>query len=204
MDPYKVLGVSRSATDAEIKTAYRSLAKKYHPDKYKGHDLEDLASEKIKQINEAYDTIQKERQSGRGAGSGYTGASSSRTYSGSTQFADIRRMIQMGDLTRADAMLDAVQNRNAEWHYLKGMVLLRKGWYDGARQHFATANSMDPGNPEYTNAYNTVNRSASGYGQTFYGSQGRGGGSDVCNICGGLLCADCCCECMGGDCITCC
>ena len=207
MDPYKILGVSRSASDAEIKTAYRNLAKKYHPDKYRGHDLEDLAGERLKEINQAYDIIQKERAAGgsaRGAGSGYTGSSSS--YSGSTgssQFADVRRAIQMGDLTRADSMLDAISNRNAEWHYLKGMVLLRKGWYDGARQHFATANSMDPGNPEYANAYNTVNKSASGYGQTFYGGR-QTGSNDVCNICGGLLCADCCCECLGGDCIACC
>ena len=209
MDPYKILGVSRSASDAEIKTAYRNLAKKYHPDKYNGHDLEDLASERLKQINLAYDMIQKERASGshaRGAGSGYSGSTSYRagaSYGGSTRFADVRRAIQMNDLSRADSMLDAVSDRNAEWHYLKGMVLLRKGWYDGARQHFATANNMEPGNPEYTNAYNTVNRSATGYGQTFYGGQ-RNAGNDVCNICGGLLCADCCCECLGGDCITCC
>lgn len=207
MDPYKVLGVSPSATDAEIKTAYRNLAKKYHPDKYNGHDLEDLASEKLKEINTAYDLIQKERQAGdgfaKGAGSGFAGSSS---YSGSGQFAEIRRAIQAGDLTRADAMLDAKTNRNAEWHYLKGMVLLKKGWYDGARQHFSTANNMDPGNAEYSNAYNTVNSSASGYGQAFYGSQNQRTNNDcgVCNICGGLLCADCCCECMGGDCIPCC
>jgi len=205
MDPYKVLGVSRSASDDEIKSAYRNLAKKYHPDKYKGHDLEDLAGEKIKEINEAYDMIQKERSMGggyeRGAGSSYTGSSS---YSGSGQFADIRRAIQTGNLSQADAMLDAISGRNAEWHYLKGMVLLRKGWYDGARQHFATANNMDPSNAEYANAFSTVNRSATGYGQTFYGNQQRSGSNDMCNICGGLLCADCCCECMGGDCITCC
>jgi len=100
-------------------------------------------------------------------------------------------------------MLDAMSSRTAEWHYLKGMVLLKKGWYDGARQHFSTAAGMEPGNMEYANAYNTVNRSASGYGQTYYGGR-QGGDANVCNICGGLLCADCCCECMGGDCIPCC
>ncbi len=204
MDPYRVLGVSRSASDAEIKTAYRNLAKKYHPDKYNGHDLEDLAGERLKEINTAYDMIQKERQGGggyAGAGAGFRSSSSH----GSSQFNDIRRAIQAGDLTRADSMLDAQTNRNAEWHYLKGMVLLKKGWYDGARQHFATANNMDPGNAEYENAYQTVNRSAAGYGQQFYGTQNAGANDcGVCNICGGLLCADCCCECMGGDCISCC
>jgi len=210
MDPYKVLGVNPSATDAEIKTAYRNLAKKYHPDRYKGHDLEDLAGERLKEINEAYDIIQKERQNG-GYRSNYGGSydqsyggatSTGSSYQGSAQFADVRRAIQVGDLTRADAMLDAIANRNAEWHYLKGTVLLRKGWYDGARQHFATANSMDPTNAEYANAYQTLNRSASGYGQTFYG--GQQSGPNVCSICSGLLCADCCCECAGGDCIPCC
>ncbi len=211
MDPYKVLGVNPSASDAEIKTAYRNLAKKYHPDRYKGHDLEDLAGERLKEINEAYDIIQKDRQNGgyrQSYGGTYDqsyggGSTSGSSYTGSTQFADVRRAIQVGDLTRADAMLDAIGNRNAEWHYLKGTVLLRKGWYDGARQHFATANSMDPSNAEYANAYQTLNRSASGYGQTYYGGQ-QGGGPNACGICSGLLCADCCCECAGGDCIPCC
>lgn len=206
MDPYKVLGVSPSATDAEIKTAYRNLVKKYHPDKYRGNDLEDLAGEKLKEINEAYDIIQKDRQAGGGYGGAYSDSSSytGSSYSGTAQFADVRRAIQMGDLTRADAMLDAISNRTAEWHYLKGMVLLRKGWYDGARQHFATASSMDPTNAEYANAYQTLNRSASGYGQTYYGGQTQDGACSACNICSGLLCADCCCECAGGDCIPCC
>ncbi len=202
MDPYRILGVSPNATDAEVKTAYRNLAKKYHPDKYSGHDLEDLAGERLKEINEAYDIIQKQRSNGGYSNTYNTGSTYS---SGSPQFAEIRSAIQRGDLTRADSMLDAIANRTAEWHYLKGMVLLKKGWYDGARQHFSTAAGMDPTNTEYANAYNTVNRSAGGYGQTYYGGQTQSaGGGSVCNICGGLLCADCCCECMGGDCIRCC
>ncbi len=204
MDPYKVLGVSPSATDADIKTAYRNLAKKYHPDRYKGHELQDLAADKLKEINEAYDIVQKERQSGyrqasEGFDSSYSGSSYSGSSYGSAEFANIRSAIQMGDLTRAEAMLDGISTRSAEWHYLKGMVLLRRGWYDGARQHFATAAGMDPANAEYANAYNTLNRSASGYRQPFSGTQTTGQGISMCDMCGACLCADCCCE-MGNCC----
>ena len=100
MDPYKVLGVSPSATDAEIKTAYRTLAKKYHPDRYRGHDLEDLAGERLKEINEAYEMIQKERKGGgyRASADGstsYSGSYGGTSYSFcSSQFADVLRAMQ--------------------------------------------------------------------------------------------------------------
>ena len=68
-DPYKVLGVSPSATDDEVKDAYRKLAKKYHPDQYADSPLKDLADEKMKEINEAYDAITAQRKGG-GAGRG--------------------------------------------------------------------------------------------------------------------------------------
>ena len=42
-DPYQILGISRNATDEEVKNAYRNLAKKYHPDSYGDNPLADLA-----------------------------------------------------------------------------------------------------------------------------------------------------------------
>ena len=54
-DPYEVLGVKPGASEAEIKTAYKNLVKKYHPDKYQGNPLADLAEEKLQEVNEAYD-----------------------------------------------------------------------------------------------------------------------------------------------------
>ena len=64
-DPYKVLGLSRSADEETIKRRYRELVAKYHPDKFVGQDLDkefiDLATKKFQEIQEAYDKIRKER-----------------------------------------------------------------------------------------------------------------------------------------------
>ena len=112
-NPYMVLGIDPSATDEEVKKAYRDLAKKYHPDNYADSPLADLAQEKMKEINEAYDAIQREREKARSAGSSY-GAYS--------VFTQIREYINAGDFYEAGIRLDAVKqsDRNAEWFYLKG------------------------------------------------------------------------------------
>ena len=63
-NPYEVLGVSPNATDDEVKKAYRELSRKYHPDANVNNPLADLAEEKFKEVQEAYDIIMKEREHG--------------------------------------------------------------------------------------------------------------------------------------------
>ena len=57
IDPYSVLGVARTASESEIRAAYHALVAKYHPDRYQGNPLEDLASEKLVAINRAYEIL---------------------------------------------------------------------------------------------------------------------------------------------------
>ena len=75
-DPYEVLGVKQTATLEEVKKAYRVMVKKYHPDNYKDNPLEDLAKEKMQEINEAYETIQSGNSTNRQQ-SGYQGQNGS-------------------------------------------------------------------------------------------------------------------------------
>lgn len=56
-DPYAVLGVARSAAQAEIKAAYQTLVAKYHPDLHQQNPLEDLAKERMVEINAAYELL---------------------------------------------------------------------------------------------------------------------------------------------------
>lgn len=63
-DPYSILGISPSASDDEVKKAYRDLSRKYHPDSYANNPLANLAEERFKEVQEAYDQIMKERSGG--------------------------------------------------------------------------------------------------------------------------------------------
>ncbi len=202
-DPYMTLGVSRDATDDEIKKAYRALARKYHPDNYAGSDLADVAEEKMKEINEAYDMIGKMRSAG-GSGGSYTGGSSSQGYS-SGNYAEIRYRINEGRFSDAEILLDAIpaSQRGAEWNFLKGCVMMQRGYYFDAQKYIETACYLDPTNMEYRQVKQRMRATASSYDSpyrtTSYGSACSG--TDCCTS---LICADCLCECCGGDLIRCC
>lgn len=204
-DPYEVLGVSQSASEEDIKKAYRELARKYHPDNYQDNPLSDLAQEKMKEINEAYDAIQKNKGGGGSSYSrGPSGGGSSSSYgsystSGGGTYAQVRNAINIGNISLAEQLLNSNAQRTAEWFFLMGSVSYRKGWLDEAQRNYQTACSMDPSNLEYRQALAYMQGGGAPFRQT-----GQGGGMSSMDCCSSLVCADCCCECMGGDLIRCC
>ncbi len=190
-NPYEVLGLKPGASEAEIKAAYKELVKKYHPDKYQNNPLADLAQEKLQEINEAYDTLMKNRSaSGAGYGS-YSGGQSYNTgASGSGNYNAVRQALDRGDLMAAEQMLINSPQRDAEWFFLSGVLSYKKGWIDDALSNVRQAINMDPNNFEYQNIYQQMTSSGAMYrGRS--NSQGYGQSDTCTNCCTLYLCSSC-------------
>ncbi len=207
-DPYSVLGVSPNASDDEVKKAYRDLARKYHPDNYHDNPLADLAQEKMKEVNEAYDQITKARANGGNAG-GYNGAYNGGNNAYRNNYSSnqgginnqVRNAINSGNLGYAEQLLNNPGvPRDAEWNFLMGSICYRKGWLDDARRYYQTAVSLNPNNAEYASALRYMNVGGNYYRPTQYSRSSM----NNCDCCTTLCAADCCCECLGGDLISCC
>lgn len=189
-NPYDVLGIPYNATREQVNAAYQTLARKY---------ISENKKSMLDELDKAYDEIMLNGNVGH----------QSQYYYGA-DFSDIRSRIDAGRLEDAQILLDGVPEgqRNAEWNYLKGTICQKKGWLDDAASYFRRAKDLDPSNDTYKSAYKNVNSYSTGGYKTERkaknGSDSDCCDCDFCDICSGLLCADCCCECTGGDLIPCC
>jgi molecular chaperone DnaJ len=205
-NPYQILEVSPNASNEEIKKAYRELSRKYHPDSYVNNPLAELAEEKFKEVQEAYDQIMKEREQGSNPyHNGYSGyGQSSYSSSSDTSNAQLNAAANYLNARRyreALNVLAGISNHTARWYYYSAIANAGIGNNIMANEHITQAMNMEPNNPEYTNLYNQLQWQNQRYNSTRYNT---GGGYNAGNLCCDLWCADSLCECMGGDLISCC
>ena len=196
-DPYQVLGVPSTATDEEVKKAYRDLARKYHPDNYHDNPLADLAQERMKEINEAYEAVQSQRKAARAGGysggyGGYQAGYQSGYQSGGSRYQRIRMAISQGNLKLAEELLNAMADHDAEWSFLKGAICYRRGWLDEARRYYQNAVNMDPDNQEYQRALDIAEGRSTAYRPEGYDNVTTGtcGNGDCLRLCGATLCCN--------------
>lgn len=159
VDPYEVLGVSRNATDEEIKKAYRQLSRKYHPDANINNPNKDQAEEKFKEIQRAYDQIMKEKEYGGNASGygGFGGYGSYRNTAGQSSYQDeeaIRRQaaanyVQNGHYQEALNVLSSLNNRNGQWYYLSAAAHMGMGNNINALNFIREAVRLEPDNMQY-------------------------------------------------------
>ena len=196
-DPYRILGISSDATDEEVKKAYRKLAKKYHPDRYQNSPLAEEASEKMTEINAAYEQIMNIRKNG--GHSSYRSYSGSGTYSSAgSRYSDIRILINNGRFDEAEQRLSDISpsERTAEWYYLMAVLTYRKGWLEESYNYASAACRLDPNDTEYQSFFNRIRRQRSGDFGGGYSSDHTVSCCDggCCEFMSCMLCTDCLCR----------
>ena len=205
-DPFVVLGVSECATQAEVQAAYEKLREEYRAEIHSEGDEGKRAAKKLSELEDAY----REAMEKLSGGSEIKGI-----------YTLVADLLKKKDLDGAQAALDKVSERDAEWHYYQSAVYHSKGWAYEAKAQLEMAINMDPDNKKYQETMErlknheeggSANRTQANTTGGTAGQQrsydpyddGRARRSAAGDCCSTLICADCCCECMGGDLIRCC
>lgn len=208
-DPYQVLGLSRSASDEEVKSAYRKLAQQYHPDLHPG---DEEAARKMKEINAAYDQIknpeawqnaggsaaqaQAQRQTYRDpfAGGDPFGGWGYRTASGRQNSADVesdprlrsaRAFNQSRQFRETIRVLEQIDPaiRGPEWYYLAAVAHYGLNNQVTALRYARMAVQLDPFNPEYQQFLSRIQWADQRYRSTSHAPALSGIGKLVAGIC---------------------
>lgn len=209
-DPFVRLGVTDSVTQNELYEAYKKERSKWESKRFAPGEEGEEACEKLDEIESAYreaDEILRSRY--------YVSEEPDDT------LKTVDEHLKCGRYAEAERLLDDYDDHNAEWHFLYSIVCHAKKNESEALEHLRQAVNLEPTNMQYADALKKLQdyvnvRNNRTYRNNYnpYADMGNGRSyrDDVrpsrsvtpCDCCTSLLCADCCCECMGGDLITCC
>lgn len=203
MDPYEVLGIPRTATDQEVKKAYRALSRKYHPDANVDKPNAKMYEEKFKQTQQAYQTIMDERQHKNSSGYGDFYNRNTSAGAGDENSVHLQaavNFIRNGRFTEAVRVLEGISNRNAQWYYVSAVAHSGAGNNGMALQYARTAAQMEPNNYEYQKLVQQLESPGFSYQQMQQPYMGGGFDDSGCVRCCAAnillnLILDCCCNC---------
>ena len=160
MDPYKVLGILPHSSELEVKNAFDKLVETYNLDDLQDDSIRSFYEEKLNEANDAYRIIVH-----------------------NLACEEVRDLIDSDDFIAAETKLNMVSDvSSAEWNYLKGVLLLKKGWIDSGVNHIKKAVSLNPYSNEYTSALKTLNQRVSALKRNYNGALGsRNQDMNLCN-----------------------
>lgn len=163
MNPYKVLGVLPHSSENEVQKAYQDIVETYNSDDLQDASIKTFYKEKLHEANEAY-----------------------RIITHNIACEEVRDLIDSDDFITAESKLNLVADiSSAEWNYLKGVLLLKKGWIDSGVTHIKKAASLNPYNNEYITSANQVSQKVVKYKSNFNSQVPKSNGNPLGGLCGG-------------------
>ena len=139
---YKILNVLPDATDEEITSAYETLKAKYSEERFLEGEKGNLAAKNLTRLEVAYKEILEERNE-----KVFDAKSTSKI------FEEVEENIKLGNVSKAQELLDNCNDRNAEWHYLQSVLFYKKNWHNESLKQLEIAMQMDSSNKKYSEAY---------------------------------------------------
>ena len=188
---YELLQVEETATDEEIKASYERLKAKYNEDKWLDGEAGMNAARMLGKLDAAYQEIMEERKE------------RARNTDGTSAFEEVSACIRRGDVAEAQRLLDAFNERNAEWHYLQSVVFYKKNWMNESKKQLEIAIQMDPSQSKYREAYDKLNARAQYQQQTGGAPNTRPDPAYDDGQMGGNWCANCASMCYTCLCVNC-
>lgn len=219
-EPFVILGISPDSTQSEILAAYKAKRAELEQKRFLEGEAGADAARQLSKLDAAYQAAMDICHSG----ASISEEEQDLDYNG------VKVAIKAKNFDEAQRLLDGITYRDAEWHYLQSVIFYNKNRLVDSKKQLEIAVSMDETNDKYKQAleniknrmngqqpFNQTNgqqfnqngqfnqNTQDGYQRTYQQNGGqRSTGDSLCDACSALWCADCCCECMGGDLIRCC